>query len=1693
MELQFYVLIVTAIIITVSTIIPTTYASNANVSIDYIKQGGCNSSILVRVGDYCDYILVITIPTNGGSSASTDLNVEIIMPDNATVVMQMSKPSVTYVGGNFANSAGIYDPTITMTSQSNSSQFNDAQIDFGTVVNNNLVSSTSDNQSTIQIGFRSVVISNPSDQIGGSQYWVTVGIEYNNVSEIWIGQALFIFSNASSGGMGAFTLGAVTNSSLQIPQGSPFQLAVPVIYNSTYASNFVFTITNNNPANIGLCSAYVQSASEGFKHLPTLGYEISASLTTVPASNQISINLGQIVNSQSYSGSASTLYIVVYGRVFKTDSVSSYTAGTFTAQVASTSSTISQPYTIYATAAAGSYAINSSSLPTFTITQQQQNAGIYQAVSMTITMVIPSGFMAPVVIELNGAGNNTVSALSTCAVVFQSAGENVGSSNPQCADTSASRMTYTSSTNSTTYDQLSYDYGVIQNMGTRSTNYDDSVNTLVFNAVFQVLNTTQTIIWPTVAMTLGNNTIWLGNAAVNITPISYNSTTATRPTFALSYENNSTSNYSSTFLGYTRLFYYDIYTQPNGIYTPMTLSITTNETTPGSGIAAASICAVQVLYVGQNTPCLIPTLYNQNQSPFITYASRYSQRKNDTAYVQLGPLCNYQSTQSDPNLGRIRVGIYVKIEAALGDGQSTYINLDVYYSPDNLWIGQVLFTGVQVVSVPNVLGTPLMYAINSSTQTFTRNGLTIVNFGLKIPPSSVGMYSSLNSAITSEASQQTSVCRVDISTNRGSNVPCSDDVSSVFTYNSNGLSSTAVTNLGLICNVGSNSSTLNSTASADPNTLFVQVYLLATTQSSSPFNLVLSNLVPSGQSALPSVTSSLSSGSTSGYGNILSINPLNSTTYQQTNDTNNGTIAYLGQDVAIRTQFVLAQNLTGQTCYLISFQFGITASTINAAYFTTASVISSGDNLMCMKTKATPFLSSGGSTLYNASMYLDLGTLCYYPIDPTNITASTLIIQANIRIPVTTTVPVNNQLSVTVGALVNNNQSTSNTTVPLTVKNYTAYTGFTSFSNDTSNVLVTAGNSTMVDGIRQMVTYGFKIYLPTDSQGRLQITISSIAISNSVTVDIQSATILSAGINVGSFMYEYALGNKYQWTYSSSVGSSYTDTAYLDLGVITNTGVSLIQNNFSNLTDNFIYVQATGYLTDCPAAEQNTTFTVGLNAMYAGNNISKTYSQVVARNGTEKPVMLVNHTDITSGNYGMGSTYSGVIQYSHANNSNAECINAQIIIYIPTWVSFQSYNSSTLGTNYTTDNATYIIFNLGTLLFNDAGMLTFSLNIGTSNQMALVYQRYNAPSVTIPYEFMCMKRPRANVAYYPTSKIFTFPDIISLSTVMTSASSYPSLLGGLNSCQFTTSVSGSDASLVRTTGWQTGYRSDSWMLSGATYVQINFGNLTIINSIQLSVPAAFAPILTVQLGYSWDGTSFAMDPTMYAVNGSSSYTFPLTGTLSIRYLRIYIIDVVQPNDLLTKTSGFTLNITGIANSTNTTLASTCPTASSMLLPRTVLVAPAAQTGLTYANDVYVCDETTTRTAILCYVLFNGITSSSATWTALNTTVANINLFVYDSNQQIQSLYGSAQDGVSIVRSDDRGLTWLITDNTEYSNMTAQCTAGLKVCTFSTSYPLTSGASGYTALQGGSGPWAASVKGVWTSSSSGVLAFNWFGY
>lgn len=55
----------------------------------------------------------------------------------------------------------------------------------------------------------------------------------------------------------------------------------------------------------------------------------------------------------------------------------------------------------------------------------------------------------------------------------------------------------------------------------------------------------------------------------------------------------------------------------------------------------------------------------------------------------------------------------------------------------------------------------------------------------------------------------------------------------------------------------------------DSDTLIVQVFLLATSQTGSTFDLTLSNLKPSGQPVLGSLTSTFNAGVASTSGNVL--------------------------------------------------------------------------------------------------------------------------------------------------------------------------------------------------------------------------------------------------------------------------------------------------------------------------------------------------------------------------------------------------------------------------------------------------------------------------------------------------------------------------------------------------------------------------------------------------------------------------------------------------------------------------------------------------------------------------------------------------------------------------------------------------------------------------------------------------------
>lgn len=80
-------------------------------------------------------------------------------------------------------------------------------------------------------------------------------------------------------------------------------------------------------------------------------------------------------------------------------------------------------------------------------------------------------------------------------------------------------------------------------------------------------------------------------------------------------------------LGYTadvgqpRAFFLDIYTQPGSVYEPMNVEFVMPETVLGNGVPAATICSVQMYYVGVYSVCAQSAYVNNYQ---ISYLARFN-------------------------------------------------------------------------------------------------------------------------------------------------------------------------------------------------------------------------------------------------------------------------------------------------------------------------------------------------------------------------------------------------------------------------------------------------------------------------------------------------------------------------------------------------------------------------------------------------------------------------------------------------------------------------------------------------------------------------------------------------------------------------------------------------------------------------------------------------------------------------------------------------------------------------------------------------------------------------------------------------------------------------------------------------------------------------------------------------------------
>lgn len=156
---------------------------------------------------------------------------------------------------------------------------------------------------------------------------------------------------------------------------------------------------------------------------------------------------------------------------------------------------------------------------------------------------------------------------------------------------------------------------------------------------------------------------------------------ASLPSFSMSQAD--TLGYTAS-VGQARAIYLDVYTQAGTVYEPMEVEIVMPETVLGNNIPAATVCTVQMYYVGIFSVCAQSQYVNAYQ---ISYFSRYSifslslslsllrinlneitlicisylffrmvQFKNDKAIVSLNALCNSANPANpmDPIDGLVR-------------------------------------------------------------------------------------------------------------------------------------------------------------------------------------------------------------------------------------------------------------------------------------------------------------------------------------------------------------------------------------------------------------------------------------------------------------------------------------------------------------------------------------------------------------------------------------------------------------------------------------------------------------------------------------------------------------------------------------------------------------------------------------------------------------------------------------------------------------------------------------------------------------------------------------------------------------------------------------------------------------------------------------------------------------------------------
>ncbi|CAH1785049.1 unnamed protein product [Owenia fusiformis] len=1304
----------------------------------------------VYVGSEIYFKLTVGLPVG-----LTDISVELFTPDNDTTVMVLCGITVGDIGANIAGSVNLtaINDNIVKDARDETKNYDWAVLDLGTIDNVGTVDTSNPQANEFTVTWSVKMIDN-NETVNGTTYWVSAGAEYDNQSYCWIGQASFealIDDFISNYPVPQHNLtGPAT---MAIGESAKFTLDLTIEYPSTSLVIDVYAPLNTTDT-MSVCYIGVKSVGSNYACLEFTSIEPVLYPDGVRGNSRGQLDLGKVTNLGSRldvpdsSQSFIKIEIIVY----------MYNNPDFVGTTHSIGFAVVYDTMIWAayadvTATAPSTPVSASgSLPTVSTAVAEgssNNVSIGEVASLDFTVSTAMDTNFNYILDILTPYTASQAVFKICRIDIVSNGVNVPCMpDPEVLPIYEAR----DDPSSATYDKATYDIGHILNTGLKTQAVDPTANDFTFRYHVQALNhpsaTDGSVHQISTGLRVGTDTMSASLDNLYITD-HYNPDldNTTQPEFSLAFLFGG----DAIHTGQTFVVELTIITKRGMSYKPMELEFNMPFE---NNSAVITICDVKITDVGLNLPC-----FNKDEIVPV-YSSKANNTEYDKVKLDFNALNNIGSTDDEPNdeLDTVKVQIRAKLteaHVAVSNGSEHWFASGVTITDTLLYCGMIRVIAlvnedalIDSVTQAPVLGVDLDFPETSSLYVGPEGGNGAVLKAL-VKPST---YTASRYVLTVDVPATMTICHMRI-IKKGDHVKCFDETK---TYNITtegsleGQVTTATYYLGLLTNTGNitdadNPGNYNSTTE-DDDTLTVEIIVrIAAKQPSVPDGSLLTTTVTlkyNEEADQVVETFDLTATHTQP---AMAANSTPTSTIDFAADTMNfaGDEFAQGQSVIFNIDVTLPDFHENELIVKLLTPVDVT----DAMEVCNLAVVDVGQNLLCThKATAVPVKTKRSGSLYDDTIELNLGPVLQFPVYPNDGAVNTLRVEGTMKVLRSAVVGANLVVGQTTWA--NSNEISVNTVV-VKVKDNSDFTDINPF-NGNSSAAPNVTASPIIASPTDIVVIPIVVSMPPNSAiaAYMDMKMPLGSVGGSAVMTVESVEITNVGRNLGCF--DSFIGD--DWLDCSNTTTCQNVSCVLDLGIITNSGLTLRTEEYMAQDDEFT-VEVSLKMADAAEANDATQWDVSFGLK--SNQTIIVFDKVVevSLTGTEEPVMVmaVDLIETAPVLTPASPSLSISVNITHDDvTSNAEGVDCALTFFPPSALIYGGITTQ----NYTgriiveSQGDYYNSFEFSSIYFCDEIYFEFTYTLNTSS---IFPQWAQGAEGRIPYELSCKKNLHGGLDNdYPT-------------------------------------------------------------------------------------------------------------------------------------------------------------------------------------------------------------------------------------------------------------------------------------------------------------------------------------------------------